>query len=232
MQLLPNVFLVSGFAYGVHPNVYAVKGENGIVLVDTGLDSVDLSIIDQNLEDWELATYPVTHVLLTHSHFDHSGNAHVFSERGAMVVCGPSDADGVELGDERTISYAYDQDFPPCKVNVRIQDKDVIEANGLKFEVIHTPGHSYGSVFYKLRIGGKLVVFSGDSVMVGSDYKSGMLGVPLAIDYDPQAYLSSLLRISKIQCDVLLPGHFQPCLQKASKVLKDAFKEGLIQLRK
>jgi glyoxylase-like metal-dependent hydrolase (beta-lactamase superfamily II) len=231
MQLIQDIYLVSGFAYGLHPNVYAVKGTDAVVLIDTGLDENDLSVIDENLHAWELDRLPISHVLLTHAHFDHAGNALALRWRGARIAAGPGDAEGIELGDDRTIPYAYGRKFPACPVDLCVKDGDVVQAAGLAFQVIHMPGHSSGSVFYHLMKQGRNVLFTGDVVHVGPNCESALLGWTGGVDYDRQAYLQSLTHCARLEADAILAGHYQPCLKDGYKVLQKAYARALQELR-
>jgi glyoxylase-like metal-dependent hydrolase (beta-lactamase superfamily II) len=230
MQLMKRIYQVCGQPYGLSPNAYAVLGDDAVVLIDSGTNSSELQMIEANLSYWGLSDYPVSHLLLTHSHFDHSGNAHAYSSKGAVLAAGSIDAEGVELADERTIPYCYDDIFIPCRIDQKLKDGDVVKAAGLEFEVLHVPGHSAGSVAYKLHIDGKTVLFTGDTLMAGPDGEP-KLGATIAVDYSPEQYLSSLKRLAAVDADVVLAGHNQPCLHQASRLLKNGYKIGLIELR-
>ena len=164
MRLTEHVYLLSGFAYGLHPNVYGIDTEDGIILIDTGLDEEDYSCIRGRLCDWKLDQKPVLAVLITHAHFDHSGNAHAFRREGARICAGDGDAQGIELGDDRTIAYTYSMEFPPCQVDEILSDQQKISFGGLTFECIHVPGHSQGSMAYSVRVDGKSILFTGDFI--------------------------------------------------------------------
>ena len=89
MMLLPDLFQLCGPCYGSHQNVYALSFPNKqeLILFDTGLDETDRKIIGENLSVWGLDAYKISHVFLTHSHFDHTGNAaHRFSCRKRMLL--------------------------------------------------------------------------------------------------------------------------------------------------
>ncbi|WP_171649955.1 MBL fold metallo-hydrolase [Paenibacillus foliorum] len=230
MQIMKDVYLLSGQPYGVSSNVYAVMGQESIVMIDCGTGDEDYKLIEHNLASWGLDHYPVSHLLLTHSHFDHCGNAHIFSKKGTQLIAGAGDAEGIELGDERTLYYSYKQNFVPCPVDVKVKDGDVITIAGLSFEIIHTPGHSRGSVIYKLINHGKVILFTGDTVMSGPNGQP-KLGVTVAEDFDAGLYLKSLNRLSKMEADAVLGGHFQPCLRNATFLLRRGYRTGLIELR-
>lgn len=231
MQIIKDVYLVSGFAYGVHANVYAVKGEGGVVLVDTGTDAGELEVIDENLSYWGLTQHPLTHALITHAHFDHSGNAHILRKRGAAIAAGPGDAEGIELGDSRTIDYAFGRPFPACPVDIKVKDGDVVKAAGLEFAVFHVPGHSSGCVFYQLVKDNKTILFTGDVIRVDSNCSGAKLGWSGGEDYNLDVYLASLKRASKMKADIILAGHFQPCLKNGTKILQNAYMRALLDWR-
>jgi hydroxyacylglutathione hydrolase len=191
----------------------------------------DLAQVDANMAYWRLTDQPVVTVLLTHAHFDHCGNARALQECGAAIVAGPGDAEGIELGDERTIPYAYGRKFPACTVDVKVKDGDVVETAGLRFEVIHVPGHTAGCVFYRLVVDGRIVLFAGDVVQTGADSHTARLGWTGGVDYDRATYLNSLQRIARLEADVVLAGHYQPCLKEGYKLLQNAYLRGLMDLR-
>ncbi|WP_274652168.1 MBL fold metallo-hydrolase [Paenibacillus humicola] len=230
MQLLKRIFLACGQPYGTHPNAYAILGDEAVVLIDSGTNEAELKVIQRNLSAWGLSGYPISHLLLTHSHFDHSGNAHAFRAKGAEIAAGPGDAEGIELADERVIPYCYEETFVPCRVDRKVKDGDVIQAAGLAFEVLHVPGHSSGSVAYRLTIDGQTVLFTGDALMAGL-HGEAKLGARIAADYSPDEYLRSLKRLASVEADAVLAGHYLPCLQGASGLLKSGYRTGLLELR-
>jgi glyoxylase-like metal-dependent hydrolase (beta-lactamase superfamily II) len=234
MEIIRSVYLMAGPHYGTHENVYVIKGENSLVMVDTGIDEEELAVVDGNIAYWGLKDYPISHVLITHSHYDHCANAHILRKRGAKIVAGPSDAEGIELGDDRTASYAFThkKKFVPCPVDLKVKDGDVINVAGLKIEAIHVPGYTKGSMFYKLVTEGKNVLFTGDVVKVdvGNTEKveslfwvRAKLGWSGGVDYDQEQYLETLEKISTMNADILLPGHLGLCLNGGWQVLRAAY---------
>lgn len=229
MQVLKDVYLLSGYPYSVSSNVFAVKGKHSIVLIDTGTDAYDMGVIENNLVYWGLSNYPISHVLITHAHLDHGGNAHLFQDRGSKIVASPYEADGLELADERCIGYAFDKKPIPCRVDLRVHEGDIIKAFELDFEVIEAPGHSGGSLIYRLVLDGKIILFTGDTIRVGMNCDSAVLGWSGAVDYNRELYLETLGKISKLEADVILGGHFQPCLQNGWKILGKAYTQALLE---
>ncbi len=102
----------------------------------------------------------VTHILLTHGHFDHIGAlAELKQHTGATVCIHASDAP--MLTDERvSLGVMAGRNITSCPADVLFQGGETIDAAGIPVQVLHTPGHSQGSVCY---ISGD-VMFSGDTL--------------------------------------------------------------------
>jgi glyoxylase-like metal-dependent hydrolase (beta-lactamase superfamily II) len=225
--------MVSGDAYGFISNIFAIKGRDSVVLTDTGEDEDDLRTIDEGLKYWGLSELPITHVLISHVHFGHVANAHILRKRGAKIVAGEADADGIETGNEKIVDFPPFKKKPyvPCPVDVKVNDGDVIEAGGLNFEAIGVPGHTAGSMFFKLVMDGKTVIFTGDVLSVGEDCAYAKLGWTGAVDYNRFDYFDSVRKFSKLDADLILPAHFQLCLKDGWKILQNAYLQALMEWR-
>ena len=226
MQILPNIYLLDGFAYAKHPNIYLIHNEEGNIVVDAGTVPGDLEQAQQHLSVWGISLEKVDYLLLTHSHYDHVGAAAALRERGAQVIAGPGDAEGVELADSRTAPYAAGFQLPPCKVDRVVGDGDVIDACGFRFEVIHAPGHTNGSVIYQLKHLGKIIWFAGDVL-----FADASLGWKGGEEFDKPTYIKSLKRLSEMPVDYLLAGHYQPCLGNAHRPVGRAYVNALVEWR-
>jgi glyoxylase-like metal-dependent hydrolase (beta-lactamase superfamily II) len=231
MQILPNIYLLDGFAYAQHPNFYLVHSEQGNIVVDAGTVRSDLDRAEQQLAVWGISLEKVDYLLLTHSHYDHVGNAAVLRSRGATVIAGPGDAEGVELADWRTAPYAAGFQLPPCQVDRVVADGDLIDACGFRFEVIHAPGHSDGSVIYQLRHAGKIIWFAGDVVKALDTDFEPELGWQGSEDFDKPTYINTLKRLSSLPVDCILAGHHFPYLRDGHYLVGRAYVKALIEWR-
>ncbi|MBP3940674.1 MAG: MBL fold metallo-hydrolase [Christensenellaceae bacterium] len=235
MRITPNVYLLSGFAYGLHPNAYGVTipgDEEHMILIDTGLAEPDRMMIEKNRAYWGLDKRKISHVLLTHSHFDHSGNALYYYEQGAKIVMSEADAIAVSSGNSRTIDYAYAEKFPACPVDIRVKDGDVLDIFGLKIRCFAVPGHTEGSMFFEVELDGKDILFAGDSVQSEINCEGAKLCWTGAEDYDKEKYIASLGRAAKtLRPDILLGGHYQPALHEGYRVLCNAYALAISTLR-
>ena len=128
MMIFPDIYLLSGFPFQIHQNVYGIDfpEENRMVLIDTGLDETDRIQIQETMKTWGLEKRKISDVFLTHAHFDHAGNAFWFEKAGAHVWVGEADADSIEKGDDHTIFFAYGKPFPTCQKVRRLKDLSLI----------------------------------------------------------------------------------------------------------
>jgi glyoxylase-like metal-dependent hydrolase (beta-lactamase superfamily II) len=85
-----------------------VRGRTGALLIDTGTTLVEAAAIDADVR--QIAGRPVTHVVLTHKHFDHVLGSSVFA--GADVYCAPEVVESLTSGTDRlrddALSYGAD----------------------------------------------------------------------------------------------------------------------------
>ena len=231
MRLLKNVYRVCGPMYGSHQNVYAVRSDSGLVLIDTGMGG-DYEIVQKQLQYWELDHLPIRRVLLTHAHCEHSGLAWRYQEQGARIAAHEVEAQAVETGNDRTATYAFLHygKYQTCPVVDHLQDGDQIEEDGLVFTAIHAPGHSDGSLVYRLETEGQVVLFTGDTVLADMLCRESRLGWTGGVDYDQDTYVQTLERLSHLAGDVVLPGHGEICMKDGNLLLAGAFLRARLQL--
>lgn len=102
-------------------------------------------------------------ILLTHCHFDHIGAVSGLAEYfNAPVMC--HEADNVFLNDDFANAYGITVNIP--KIDKYFTDNEIVDFFGDEIKVIHTPGHTPGSVcFYMQRDN---IIISGDTLFLES----------------------------------------------------------------
>lgn len=141
----------------------------------------------------------LTKILLTHGHFDHIGGvAEVQKETGAEVYIHADDAYKLESAEQSLAVQISREPFKAVKEYLSISGDTIINDGNLQFRVMHTPGHSSGSVCYICDD----VIFSGDTLfrlsMGRTDFFDGSDG----------AMENSLIRLSKLDGDyTVYTGH-------------------------
>ena len=235
MQVSEHIYMVLGGMYANLANVYAVRTDDGLVLIDTAENAEDRKVIEQAMKRFSLDELPVRHVLLTHKHYGHIGNAAWYREHGAKIYAGSHDADAIESG---TLNEVMDfspfplREYTPCKVDVRLEDGDVLEFGDVRIKVHEVPGHTAGSLLFEMEDEGKVFLFTGDVIGIAEACRDTTIGWEGAPEFDMEENFRSLVKMSKLQADVLLPGHMQVCMQNGTNMLKKALNTALLKWRK
>ena len=137
-------------------------------------------------------------IVNTHGHFDHIGGNGYFLN--AKVAIHKSDADIIEKADaELAAADFFDGKMHPHPVHRRLENGEKIQAGDMELEVIHTPGHTHGSICLLARKEGLL--FSGDLV-----FKDGIGRTDFA-NSDSNLMAASLDRVKALPVKQILPGH-------------------------
>ena len=177
----------SAFTY--HGTGTYVIGRGEVAVVDPGPDLP--SHVDALLA--ALDGERITHLLVTHTHIDHSPATRLLRERtGAPAYAfGPH-----PRAQDPAAQAGADLSFVP---DVIVGHGDVIEADGFSFECVHTPGHCSNHLCFALRE--EQALFSGDHVM---GWSTTMISPP---DGAMGAYLRSLELLLERDDRVYLPAH-------------------------
>jgi glyoxylase-like metal-dependent hydrolase (beta-lactamase superfamily II) len=181
-------------------------------LVDTGVASSPGAIIEPALNQAGVSLKNVRWILATHGHWDHIGGAHAARSMAADGVALAMHVDDTELLRSRrahmvsdgyqALRFRYLDDMQALAgheamlmqnlsgelgADRELRGGERIKLGGdVSFEVVHTPGHSPGSVSFVLD--GLDWAFTGDGVQIG-----GSAGIPLYVD--PVAYAATQKRL-------------------------------------
>jgi glyoxylase-like metal-dependent hydrolase (beta-lactamase superfamily II) len=144
----------------IQTNCYIVADEttNAAVVIDPGEEAPRvLAVLEPR--GWQLR-----YVLLTHAHFDHIGGvAGIIEATKAPLALHPLELPLLRVQGGAAMFGVRIRPCPPP--DILIEAGQVIEAGGLKFEVLFVPGHTPGHVaFYCAQAG---AVFSGDVLFQG-----------------------------------------------------------------
>lgn len=211
-------------------NVYLLVSNKDLTLVDSGL-AVDVDRIVAQLQGAGYALSELHSIVLTHAHGDHMGGAVELARRsGAQVLAHQDEVPYIEQTKslptssvaQRLLNWLGDRivfRLSPCKVNRLIEDGDVIEAlDGT--QVIHTPGHTPGSLcLYQPE---RRILFCGDTLFNANPI-TGRPGLRLPIrlvTMDNAKARDSVVKLSTMAIEVLCCGHGEPIMDRTGEKMR------------
>jgi hydroxyacylglutathione hydrolase len=137
-------------------------------------------------------------VLITHSHWDHIGDASVFKSEGCEVLIHEADLPNLQRPGADHLPCPIP--LLPVEATRLLHDGDEIAIGQDKLKVIHTPGHTPGSLCFYDAVGGRL--FSGDTLFRRS---MGAISFPTS---QPEKMWVSLQRLALLPAETeVFPGH-------------------------
>ena len=140
----------------------------------------------------------VRHILVTHTHRDHSPAAAALKAWSGAATYGLPLGTSAIAG-EGLVDEAHDHDFVP---DVRIEDGMRIAGDGFTLQAIATPGHTANHICYGLAE--ERALFSGDHVM---GWSTSVIAPP---DGDMGQYLASLEKLKARDDRIFYPTHGSP----------------------
>jgi glyoxylase-like metal-dependent hydrolase (beta-lactamase superfamily II) len=162
------------------------------IAIDTAIPSLAWIADELATRDWTLKL-----IVSTHGHWDHIGdNAAVAAHTGAEIAVHPLDRE--RLTDPQPLYAPFD--IPPSVPAVELAEGGVVTFGQIRLRVLHTPGHTEGSVCLIDDDDG--VLFSGDTLFAGAWGRTDLPGG------DDEAMVASIARLVELEDHVgVLPGH-------------------------
>jgi glyoxylase-like metal-dependent hydrolase (beta-lactamase superfamily II) len=189
-----NVFVLYPEQSSFSCNTYLIIGKEPL-LIDPGLHSK--KYLAEFIEDSGFDFKDIKKVLLTHAHADHFGSGKFF--KNADFICSEEDGGYLKTRDLfYTMSEAFNNSFYPEDI-VEISDGANIDLGPLRFKIILTPGHTFGSIC--LYDENNSLLISGDTLFKDACGRFDL------ISSDKDSMIKSLNKLLKLEFSVLLPGH-------------------------
>lgn len=230
MEITPRIHSVpapTGFYTGPQaPNVFLVVDGGEGALIDSGFG--DAQSVRARLDYLrERPEIRLRYIVLTHHHFDHSSGAHQIRQAtGAEIVMHtreerslrdwkgdvPQDID--VPAEHRAIAEQVRQfrrQAAEAAPDIAIARDATLSVGRLTLELVHTPGHTLGSICVYLRE--ERALFTGDTAL-----GLGTVAISPPPYGDMRLYLQSLERLKGYDAALMLPGHGRPVQEVARKL--------------
>ncbi|MDG1067968.1 MAG: MBL fold metallo-hydrolase, partial [Sulfitobacter sp.] len=200
-----------------NPSPMTYRGTNTYLLGETALAVIDPGpISDSHLAKILDAVGPeqhISHIIVTHTHLDHSPLARALSDATSAPVLAFGAADAGRSAVMQQLAAAgtvgggegIDSDFMP---DILLEDGELITHADWQLEVIHTPGH----IGNHISLGWGDACFTADHVM---GWASSLVSPP---DGDLTDFMASCTRLQARNWRVFFPGHGAPVDDPAARL--------------
>lgn len=175
--------------------VLYVREGGSCFIIDPGYDPKVFLVYIRNMK------LDLKGIILTHHHYDHTGAVdRIKNETGCPVYL-----------------HREDCDMYGNQVDVYMEDSDIIDLDGVQLEVIHTPGHTRGSVC--IFDGKDRVCFTGDTI-----FNVDLGRTDLEDGSEEQMVRSITEIIDRWPNDIMIyPGHGDGCMMKKVRKINREF---------
>lgn len=177
---------------GTNVHVLVDPRSREAIAIDTATPSLAWITGELAARDWTLKL-----IVSTHGHWDHIGdNAAVAEHTGALIAVHPLDRE--RLTDPKPLYAPFA--IVPSVPALDLAEGGVVRFGAIALDVLHTPGHTEGSVCLYARDQGLL--FSGDTLFAGAWGRTDFPGG------DADAMVASLARLTELENRIgVFPGH-------------------------
>ncbi len=184
-QIAKNVFAIHPKYFG--SIIYIIKENENIILIDTSSKENE-NQIKQSLKKLNLSPESITHLILTHAHYDHIENISLF--KNAKIYANFT----------KSINKDHSRSEIKIKSNKykKITKAKLIESHIPSLKIISTPGHTQEDIVILY----KNILFSGDVI-----FHNGFIGRNDFPESNIKKQKESLEKIKKLNYQILCPGH-------------------------
>lgn len=196
--LLRRVLANNPSPFTFHGTATYIVGRGRVAVIDPGpRDDAHLEALRR-----ALAGETVTHILVTHTHSDHSPAAAPLARLTGAPTFGFGAHGAGKRAEGVVVEAGGDMAFVPDR---RLVDGDVVAGGDWTLDCLHTPGHTSNHLCFALRE--ENCVFTGDHVM---GWSTSVIVPP---DGDMAQYLASLARLAARDDERYYPTHGAPVTQ-------------------
>lgn len=220
MEITPRIHRIPGLRWS---NAYLLVEDSGLTLIDAGFPGA-WGKICRYIQSIRRSPSEIRRAIVTHSHPDHTGSLKMMSRlTGAEILVHPADTRCLRKTGTRRLHYpaqppAFGWNVPllhHIPAHQLIEDGQTLPVLG-GLRVVHTPGHTPGSVCLYLEE--QKVLFTGDMLL--ADGHQFRRPVPFP-GTNFQDYRASVHRLACLPFEVACVGHGRPLLAGGTGALEE-----------
>lgn len=219
-RILPDLWRVGGDSWGNtvgqlsaegDANVYLLLRDGGAALIDcatlAGREAIEANVREVGVEPCDIG-----HLVLSHSHFDHSQAAAEWQASYRLRThLNATGAAFLRDGDHRLVGYQMhgpDYSFTPFAVDHSIEDRERFDVAGMTVVAHFLPGHTPDSTLLLFEHAGHRIGICGDVAFGEKADGVPALGFLSSLwQSNLDDYVESLELLASLPLDMLLPGH-------------------------
>jgi hydroxyacylglutathione hydrolase len=205
IKINKNIILIK--PKNIDSNIYIIDNE---LIIDTGTGSNEFKQIIKNNKS---LFQNIKTIINTHCHFDHVGGNYLIPVK--TIYIHTNDYTALLNKTNKTYAHIYNISLKSNKTAKlkELKDKDTIKTKNHTLQIIHTPGHTSGSIcLYEQK---KQILFSGDTIFKNAigrtDLESGNIN----------ELKQSIINLSILNIKTILPGHGKIITKNASEEIKN-----------
>jgi hydroxyacylglutathione hydrolase len=219
MEILSDVHWIDG----ITANTYLVLG-NQTTLIDTGTPGKQENILRYLQTVLKGKPEDIKTIVLTHHHVDHTGSLYELKKITNANIAAYNDDLDIISGKKSSSDPIYMRfatrmmatftSYKFLKPDIGLQENDMVD----NYRIIHTPGHTPGSIALYNSDNG--VIFVGDTLSYDGKKVSGP---PSFLINDHDALKKSVKIISDLDPRIMLSGHGKPLIENTSEMIRDFY---------
>lgn len=197
---LSGIILLYGI--GLCSNIYII-GKKDLTLIDCG-DGSTLNIFENKIKKIDIDLSNVRQIIITHKHFDHTNGLDLILNKSNPKIF-------IHKEDCKELMNKYGKNIE------EIEDGDIIATSIFCLEVIHTPGHTNGSIC--LYEESRKILFSGDTI-----FANGYYGRVNDIE-SFNKMINSIKKLTNFKINFLLPGHGKLVFKNTQEYINSIYRK-------
>lgn len=199
-------------------NSILIRDKDRALIIDLGtgnnISNLLSALKELNIEPQRAQYY------FTHSHCDHIGAySYIFRRYGSKIISYIHKAEFDLINNkhyEHMYCPFYGIDFDGTRISNSVIDGDEIFVGDIVLNIIHTPGHTIGSTV--LYVPKQKILISGDTI-----FSEGSVGRWDFITGNKEMLKQSILKLQKLDVQIILPGHMSPAMSNGNKIIENAY---------
>jgi glyoxylase-like metal-dependent hydrolase (beta-lactamase superfamily II) len=217
---------------GLLGEIYGIQTDEGLIIIDAGLPDSGLAQIRETCAYYGLGE-KIAYLIITHVHNDHAGNARAIQDMGAKVIVGAGDLASCLNGGFKDTPFDVEQVFPAFIPDITIDKDTELDLCGVKARFFTIPGHSNGSIALQFELDERVFLCTGDALQPAGNgvIEEVSFGWQGDVNFSRANIVKSMMKLAKLNADVILPGHGKICLKNGTALLQLAARQAFMTMR-